>query len=74
MPTTRRNDLGRGVWHLNIVAGMVRQRSVLITLITLGFIILSSISVNSFEQEAADSNIHSVRDGICGKSRHRGTG
>ncbi len=50
--------------YLKLANGMVRQRSVLITIITLGFIILSSIGVNYFEQEAADSNIHSVWDGV----------
>ncbi len=50
--------------YLKIVTGIIRQRSVLITVITLGFIILSSICVNYFEQGTADSNIQSVWDGI----------
>jgi voltage-gated potassium channel len=50
--------------HLKIASGMIRQRSVLITIITLSFIILSSLGVNYFEQGTAGSNIHSVWDGI----------
>jgi voltage-gated potassium channel len=46
------------------VVGSIRQRSVLITLITLAFILLSSAGVNYFEQGAVDSNIHSIWDGI----------
>ena len=43
---------------------LVRQRSVLIMVITLGVILLSSVGVNYFEQSADDSNIHSVWDGL----------
>jgi len=40
------------------------QRSVLITFLTLGFILLSAVGVSHFEQGVADSNIHSIWDGI----------
>jgi voltage-gated potassium channel len=50
--------------HLKVVTRLIRQRSVLISVITLSFIILSSIGVNYFEQGVANSNIHSIWDGI----------
>lgn len=43
---------------------LVGQRSVLIAVTTLGVIFLSSVGVHYFEQQANDSNIHSVWDGI----------
>jgi voltage-gated potassium channel len=43
---------------------LVGQRSVLIAVMTLGVIFLSSVGVHYFEQQADDSNIHSVWDGI----------
>jgi voltage-gated potassium channel len=49
---------------LKITTGWVGQRSVLITVMTLGFILLSAVGVHHFEQRAADSNIHSIWDGI----------
>jgi voltage-gated potassium channel len=49
---------------LKHLAGLVRQRSVLITVITLGVILLASVGVDYFEQGASDSNIHSVWDGL----------
>lgn len=51
--------------RLKFLTGLVRQRSVLIAIMTLSVILLSSVGVHYFEQqEAADSNIHSVWDGI----------
>ncbi|MDO9230192.1 MAG: ion channel [Syntrophales bacterium] len=50
--------------RLKFLTGFVRQRSVLIAIITLNVIFLSSVGVHYFEQQAADSNIHSVWDGI----------
>jgi len=50
--------------RLKFLTGLVRQRSVLIVIMTLSVIILSSVGVHYFEQQAADSNIHSVWDGI----------
>jgi voltage-gated potassium channel len=49
---------------LKFLRGVVRQRSVLIAVITLGVILLASVGVNYFEQGAKDSNIHSVWDGL----------
>lgn len=40
------------------------QRSVQISIITIGVILLCAVSVNYFEQKAIDSNIHSVWDGL----------
>ena len=50
--------------RLKFLTGLVRQRSVLIAIMTLSVILLSSVGVQYFEQQAADSNIHSVWDGI----------
>jgi len=50
--------------RLKFLTGLVRQRSVLIAVMTLSVIFLSSVGVHYFEQQAADSNIHSVWDGI----------
>jgi voltage-gated potassium channel len=50
--------------HLKYLGGLVRQRSVLIAVMTLSVILLSSVSVHYFEQQADDSNIHSVWDGL----------
>jgi voltage-gated potassium channel len=50
--------------YLKISGRGVRQRPVLITILTLSFIILSSIGVNHFERGAGGSNIHSVWDGV----------
>ena len=50
--------------HLKYLGGLVRQRSVLIAVMTLSVIFLSSVSVHYFEQQADDSNIHSVWDGL----------
>ena len=50
--------------YLNRANRFVRQRSVLISVITLSFIAFSSIAVNYFERGAADSNIHSIWDGV----------
>ena len=47
-----------------ILSVAVRQRSILISLITFTFIILSSIGVRYFEHGASNSNIDSVWDGI----------
>jgi hypothetical protein len=49
---------------LKFLGRLVRQRSVLITVITLGVILLGSVGVNYFEQRAGDSNIRSVWDGL----------
>jgi voltage-gated potassium channel len=49
---------------LKLLGGLVRQRSVSITLITLAVILLASVCVNYFEQRAGDSNIRSVWDGL----------
>lgn len=46
------------------VMGFARQRSFLIAILTLSVVLISSIGVRYFEQQAADSNIHSVWDGI----------
>jgi len=50
--------------RLKFLTGLVRQRSVLIVIMTLSVILLSSVGVHYFEQQAVDSNIHSVWDGI----------
>lgn len=50
--------------HIKYLGGLVRQRSVLIAVMTLSVILLSSVSVHYFEQRADDSNIHSVWDGL----------
>ena len=50
--------------RLKFLTGLVRQRSVLIVIMTLNVILLSSVGVHYFEQQAVDSNIHSVWDGI----------
>jgi voltage-gated potassium channel len=50
--------------HLKYLGGLVRQRSVLIPVMTLSVILLSSVGVHYFEQQADDSNIHSVWDGL----------
>ena len=50
--------------RLKFLTGLVRQRSVLIAVMTLSVIFLSSVGVHYFEQQADDSNIHSVWDGI----------
>ncbi len=50
--------------YLKFLGGLVRQRSVLIAVITLSVIFLSSVGVNYFEQKADDSNIRSVWDGL----------
>ena len=50
--------------RLKFLTGLVRQRSVLIVIMTLSVILLNSIGVHYFEQQAADSNIRSVWDGI----------
>ena len=50
--------------YLKIANRFVRQRSVLISVITLSFIALSSVGVNYFERGAADSNIRSIWDGV----------
>jgi voltage-gated potassium channel len=50
--------------RLKFLTGLVRQRSVLIVIMTLSVIFLSSVGVHYFEQQAADSNIHSVWDGL----------
>jgi voltage-gated potassium channel len=52
------------VRHSKILLGLVKRRAVLITVITLAFIVLSSIGVNYFEQGKSDSNIQSIWDGI----------
>jgi voltage-gated potassium channel len=49
---------------LRFSGGLVRQRSVLIAVMTLGVILLGSVGVNYFEQRAGDSNIRSVWDGL----------
>jgi hypothetical protein len=58
--------------YLNIVAGIGQAALRPDYARKLNLIILSSTGVNSFEQGAADSDIHSVWDGICDKSRHQG--
>jgi voltage-gated potassium channel len=50
--------------RLKFLTGLVRQRSVLIAIMTLSVILLSSVGVRYFEQPAADSNIRSIWDGI----------
>jgi voltage-gated potassium channel len=50
--------------RLKFLTGLVRQRSVLIAIITLNVILISSVGVHYFEQQALDSNIRSVWDGI----------
>lgn len=50
--------------RLKFLTGLVRQRSVLIVIMTLSVILLSSVGVQYFEQQEADSNIYSVWDGI----------
>ena len=50
--------------RLKFLTGLVRQRSVLIAIMTLSVILLSSVGVQYFEQQEADSNIYSVWDGI----------
>ena len=50
--------------RLKFLTGLVRQRSFLIAIMTLIVILLSSVGVYYFEQQADDSNIHSVWDGI----------
>lgn len=50
--------------RLKFLTGLVRQRSVLIMIMTLSVVLLSSAGVHYFEKQAADSNIHSVWDGI----------
>ncbi|MEI7670626.1 MAG: ion channel [Syntrophales bacterium] len=50
--------------RLKFLTGLVRQRSVLIAIMTLSVILLSSFGVRYFEEPAADSNIRSVWDGI----------
>ena len=50
--------------RLKFLTGLVRQRSVLIVIMTLSVILLSSVGVNFFEQQEVDSNIRSVWDGI----------
>ncbi|MFH2041491.1 MAG: ion channel [Acidobacteriota bacterium] len=49
---------------LKSLAGLVEHRSVLIVIMTFSVILLSSVGVHYFEQQEADSNIHSVWDGI----------
>ncbi len=56
--------MSRLMKYLRIANRFAGQRSVLISVITLSFIILSSIGVNYFERGAADSNIQSIWDGI----------
>ena len=50
--------------RLKFLTGLVRQRSVLIAIMTLSVILLSSIGVRHFEQSTSGSNIRSVWDGI----------
>lgn len=50
--------------RIKYLTGLVRQRSVLIAIMTFNVILLSSIGVLYFEQQAADSNLYSVWDSI----------